>query len=603
MNRIKKERPFKLNGTLGLNRIPLLKPLIERSLTLHRLDRMYRELPEAEDANEFLKQTLDAFNINYVTDPEELNRIPADGPAVMVANHPFGAIEGVIMAHLLLRRRPDIKIIANHYLQRIPELRELFIGVNPFGGEQAAKVNSRPLREAVRWVKNGGLLLVFPAGEVSHYRFDKGRITDPEWSDTIARLIRMTKAPVIPSYIHGNNGMLFQLASMLHPRLRTALIPRQLTNKADHTIPIRIGGLIKPDKLAAMAGTDAELAKQLRLRSYMLGEQLRLSEKKHYSQAQTTMIPVAPQTYSASDLEQEISLLPQHQHLVDNNELQVYYAHANQLPCLMQEIGRLREITFRETGEGTGRERDIDLYDAYYIHLFIWNREKSELVGAYRLGRADKILTRFGKKGLYTHSLFKYRRALLNRLNPALELGRSFIRKEYQRSFAPLLLLWKGIGAYVCKNPQYRVLFGPVSISGEYQTLSQQMIVTFLESNRYLPRLANQIKPRRPFRNGRDNRLRDEVSDLRELDLLSELVSQVEPDQKGVPILLKQYLKMGGHILGFNVDPDFNNTLDGLIMVDLLQSPEKLLQRYMGETGAREFLAYHQAGNNTAKAS
>ncbi len=603
MNRIKKERPFKLNGTLGLNRIPLLKPLIERSLTLHRLDRMYRELPEAEDANEFLKQTLDAFNINYVTDPEELNRIPADGPAVMVANHPFGAIEGVIIAHLLLRRRPDIKIMANHYLQRIPELRELFIGVNPFGGEQATKVNSRPLREAVRWVKNGGLLLVFPAGEVSHYRFDKGRITDPEWSDTIARLIRMTKAPVIPSYIHGNNGMLFQLASMLHPRLRTALIPRQLTNKADHTIPIRIGGLIKHDKLAATAGTAAELAKQLRLRSYMLGEQLRLSEKKHHSQTQTTMIPVAPQTYSASDLEQEISLLPQHQHLVDNNELQVYYARANQLPCLMQEIGRLREITFRETGEGTGWERDIDLYDAYYIHLFIWNREKSELVGAYRLGRADKILTRFGKKGLYTHSLFKYRRALLNRLNPALELGRSFIRKEYQRSFAPLLLLWKGIGAYVCKNPQYRVLFGPVSISGEYQTLSQQMIVTFLESNRYLPGLANQIKPRRPFRNGRDNRLRDEVSDLRELDLLSELVSQVEPDQKGVPILLKQYLKMGGHILGFNVDPDFNNTLDGLIMVDLLQSPEKLLQRYMGETGAREFLAYHQAGNNTAKAS
>ncbi len=603
MNGIKKERPFKLNGTLGLNKIPLLEPLIERSLTLHRLDRMYRELPQSEDASEFLQQTLDAFNINYVTDTEELNRVPADGPAIMVANHPFGAIEGVIMAQLLLRRRPDIKIMANHYLQRIPELRELFIGVDPFGGEQATKVNSRPLREAVRWVKNGGLLLVFPAGEVSHYRFDKGRITDPEWSDTIARLIRMTRAPVIPSYIHGNNGMLFQLAGMLHPRLRTALIPRQLTNKADHTIPIRIGGLIKPNKLSAMAVTDAELAKQLRLRSYMLGEQLRLSEKKQRSQTQTAMSPVAPQTYSASDLEKEISLLPHHQHLVDNNDLQVYYARANQIPRLMQEIGRLREITFRETGEGTGRERDIDLYDAYYIHLFIWNREKSELVGAYRLGRADKILARFGKKGLYTHSLFKYRRALLNRLNPALELGRSFIRKEYQRSFSPLLLLWKGIGAYVCNNPQYRVLFGPVSISGEYQTLSQQMMVTFLESNRYLPGLANQIKPRRPFRNGRDNRLRDEVSDLRELDLLSDLVSQVEPDRKGVPILLKQYLKMGGHILGFNVDPDFNNTLDGLIMVDLLQSPEKLLQRYMGEEGAREFLAYHQAVTNASKAS
>jgi putative hemolysin len=603
MNSIKKERPFKLNGSLGLNKIPLLEPLIERSLTLHRLDRMYRNLPEVEDANEFLQQTLDAFNISYQTDSEALRHIPEEGPAVMVANHPFGAIEGVIMAHLLLRRRSDIKIMANHYLQRIPELRELFIGVDPFGGDRATKGNSRPLREAVRWVRNGGLLLVFPAGEVSHYRFDKGRITDPEWSDTIARLIRMTSAPVIPSYIHGNNGMLFQLAGMLHPRLRTALIPRQLTNKAGYSIPIRIGGLIKSNRVSSMAETDSELAKQLRLRCYMLGEQLRQSEKITQTSSETSMLPVAPQTYSASDLENEIAVLPAGQHLVDNNDLQVYYARANQIPCLMQEIGREREITFRETGEGTGRERDIDLYDAYYIHLFIWNREKSELVGAYRLGRADRILERFGKKGLYTHSLFKYRRALLNRLNPALELGRSFIRKEYQRSFAPLLLLWKGIGAYVCKNPQYRVLFGPVSISSEYQTLSQQMIVTFLESNRYLPGLANQIKPRRPFRNGRDNRLRDEVSDLRELDLLSDLVSQIEPDQKGVPILLKQYLKMGGHILGFNVDPDFNNTLDGLIMVDLLQSPEKLLQRYMGEEGAKAFLAYHQAGNRVSRAS
>jgi putative hemolysin len=263
----------------------------------------------------------------------------------------------------------------------------------------------------------------------------------------------------------------------------------------------------------------------------------------------------------------------------------------------MQEIGRLREITFRETGEGTGRERDIDLYDAYYLHLFIWDRKSQQLVGAYRLGMADKIAAKYGKKGLYTHSLFKYRHSLLQRLNPAIELGRSFVRKEYQRSFSPLLLLWKGIGAYVSRNPQYRMLFGPVSISGEYQTLSQQMMVSFLESNRYLPGLAREIKPRRPFRPIRDTWIRDEISSLREIDLVSELISQVEPDNKGVPILLKQYLKMGGRILGFNLDPEFNNTLDGLIMVDLLQSPEKLLQRYMGVDGARQFLAYHDEEN------
>jgi putative hemolysin len=421
---------------------------------------------------------------------------------------------------------------------------------------------------------------------------DKGRVIDPEWSDSIARLIRMTRAPVTPCYIHGNNGLMFQLAGFLHPRLRTALLPRQLTNKAGHLIPIRVGETIGARKLANSDISDPELAGLLRLRSYMLGQRFRKTGGKLEKNSEFHR-PIAPKTRSGAELETEIQALPQHQHLVDSDDMQVYYGHADQIPNLLQEIGRLREITFRETGEGTGKEQDIDLYDAYYIHLFIWDRKSQQLVGAYRLGMADQIAKKYGKKGLYTHSLFKYRHSLLQRLNPAIELGRSFIRKEYQRSFSPLLLLWKGIGAYISQNPQYRILFGPVSISGEYQTLSQQMMVTFLESNRYLPGLAREIKPRRPFRPTRDGWIRDEISSLREIDLVSELISQVEPDNKGVPILLKQYLKMGGRILGFNLDPDFNNTLDGLIMVDLLQSPEKLLQRYMGAEGARDFMAYH----------
>jgi putative hemolysin len=601
MNRVNKAEPFKLNGALGLNKIPLLEPLVERSLALHRLSHMYRDLPPSADSMEFLQQTLNAFSIRYQVDNKELENIPKSGPSVIVANHPFGAIEGVLMAHLLLQIRPDVRIMANNLLQRIPELQELFIGVDPFGGKGAKAQNSKPLREAVRWVRNGGLLLIFPAGEVSHFHMDKGRILDPEWSESVTRLIRMTKAPVTPTYIHGNNGLMFQLASLVHPRLRTALLPRQLTNKAGHIIPIRIGETIGARKLANPGTSDLELANLLRLRCYMLRQRFQHAGGKLKNSSEFHN-PVAPPARSGAELEQEIQALPEQQHLVDNDDMQVYYADADQIPNLLQEIGRLREITFRETGEGTGKERDIDLYDAYYVHLFIWDRKAQQLVGAYRLGMADQIVKKYGKKGLYTHSLFKYRHSLLQRLNPAIELGRSFIRKEYQRSFSPLLLLWKGIGAFVTRNPKYRMLFGPVSISGEYQSLSQQMMVTFLESNRYLPGLAREIKPRRPFRHTRDAWIRDEISTLREIDLVSELISQVEPDNKGIPILLKQYLKMGGRILGFNLDPDFNNTLDGLIMVGLRQSPEKLLQRYMGAVGAREFLAYHDE-ENTPQAS
>jgi len=280
--------------------------------------------------------------------------------------------------------------------------------------------------------------------------------------------------------------------------------------------------------------------------------------------------------------------------LAANGDLEVYCASAEAIPHLLQEIGRLRELTFRDTGEGTGKSSDLDLYDSYYLHLFVWNRARDEVVGAYRLGLADEILRRYDKKGLYTFSLFRYRQRLLHRINPALELGRSFVRPEYQRSFSPLLLLWKGIGTFVARHPRYRILFGPVSISNEYHSLSQQLMVAFLRDNSYQAGLARLVRPRRPFRNGRR---RPEYAHIRDIEALSELIAQIEGDAKGAPILLKQYLKLGGRLLGFNVDRQFSDVVDGLIMVDLLETDPKVLQRYMGREQAEQFLAWHRGGS------
>ncbi|WP_181919479.1 GNAT family N-acetyltransferase [Alkalilimnicola ehrlichii] len=256
-------------------------------------------------------------------------------------------------------------------------------------------------------------------------------------------------------------------------------------------------------------------------------------------------------------------------------------------------------MTFRATGEGTGRARDIDLFDSYYQHLFIWHNVRKEIVGAYRLGEADKIVARYGKKGLYTRSLFRFGRPLLAQLNPALELGRSFIRPEYQRSFTPLMLLWKGIGAYVADNPQYRVLFGPVSISADYQTVSRQLLVDFLTANSYLPELARFVRPRRPFRQTMRHR-NIALTIPTDAEQISQLLEQLEHDGKGMPVLLRQYLKLGGRVLGFSVDRAFANVLDGLIMVDLTETDPKVLARYMGRTKAAQFLAHHAASQAQA---
>jgi len=583
-------RPFSLEGALqggGFRHFGrLTERVLERALALDRLDRLYQSLPPAADIDTFLQQVLDTFGIDYRVEAAELAQIPEEGGVVVVANHPFGALEGVVLAALLRRVRPDVKVMANFLLARVPELAPLFIGVDPFGGREAARRNTAPLREAVRWVRGGGALVIFPAGEVAHRTHPGAPVTDPPWSLTLARLLRLTRAPALPVYFHGANSPLFQILGMVHPRLRTALLPRELLNKARSTLPVRIGALLPFAGLASLK--DAALVEALRLRTCMLAE----APSKPLP-AQECAVPVAdagpPELLAA-----EVSALPTDQQLLESGEMVVCWARAEQAPRLLQEIGRLRELTFRETGEGTGRERDIDLYDSYYLHLFVWNRAKGELVGAYRLGLADRIVARYGKRGLYSHSLFRYRSRLLAMLNPAIELGRSFVRAEYQRSFSPLLLLWKGIGAFIARHPRYRILFGPVSISNDYHTLSRRMLVEFLKANNYLPELARHVRARRPFRPGAGAAPLAPPADL---EAVSALVAQIEADRKGIPVLLRQYLKMGGRLLGFNVDDQFSDALDGLIMVDLRQTDPRMLARYMGREAAQRFLARHNGAS------
>jgi putative hemolysin len=604
METILDQRPFSLNGALRLTPFQplngLIEGIIENVFSLRRLDRVYQDLADARGTTEFVQQFIDAFHVRYETAAGELAHIPATGGAVIVANHPFGAIEAAIMAKLLLTIRPDVRIMANYLLNRIPQLQDLLISVDPFGGATATRKNTQPLREAIRWVKEGGLLMVFPAGAVSHVHLSKAKVIDPQWSPTIARIIRMTEAPVTPVYIHGSNSLMFQLLGLVHPRFRTLMIPRELINKAQSTIPIRIGAPIHFSKLKAY-DRDEDMATYLRLRTYLLGGQtpradLAKADLSTPNLQRATVEPIA-EGPSPSLLAAEIEALPENQCLVKSGAMGVYYATAEQIPWLLREIGRLREVTFRGVGEGTGKPTDIDLFDAHYLHLFLWNGGSRELVGAYRLGLADEIVNRFGKKGLYTHSLFKYKHRLLDHLNPAIELGRSFIRAEYQRNFSSLLLLWKGIGQFIVRHPHYRVLFGPVTISNEYQLLSRELLVDYLRANRFQPQLARHVKPRHPFRcRVRPLWDRSELTRLEaDLEGFSDLLAQVEQnDRRGVPILLKQYLKLGGRLLGFSVDNQFNDALDGLIMVDLRETHPKVLQRYLGQEEAERYLAYHR---------
>ncbi len=564
------------------------KPL-SKVLRLKTLNSMYAKAGEKE--GDFIDRALDTIGIQYELGGQPLSRIPANGPLMVVANHPFGAVEGLLLVKLLRQARPDVRIMANYMLGMIPEMREHLIAVDPFGTSGSVKSNISGLKESMRWLKKGGLLGVFPAGEVSSLRVRKRMVADPVWSPTVAGIARKTGASVLPIFFQGRNSALFQAAGMFHPRLRTVLIPHENLKHSKHPVQVTVGGIIPPEKLNSFEN-DEKAVRYLRFRTHLLRKR---PAKKHTAikEAIRHLEPLAnsrPRHILAS----EVAALPDENILLTSGKFTVFAARAKRIPRIMREIGVLREKTFRAVGEGTGKPMDIDDYDDYYLHLVLWNNEEREIAGAYRFARADEVIKEYGVRGLYCASLFDFEPGVIENVQPALEMGRSFITEKYQRSYQPLLLLWKGIAAYVTRNPQYTKLFGCVSVSGDYSLLSHELIVSFLERHCSLKGLAKQVHPKLPPRKKRLKRLDIDVPELAFSDPadINDLVTDVEAG-KSIPVLLKQYLKLGGKLLGFNVDPDFGNCMDGLILVNLTETAPKILRRFMGKQEADNFIALH----------
>ncbi len=572
--------------------------LAEPLIRLRGLNSAYRELRALDPAPErFFRTGLDVLRVRYRVSEADLARIPKKGPVVLVANHPFGALDGVVLGDLLQRVRPDGKLLGNYLLACIRGIEPLIIEVDPFGGRAAKQNNLGGMRACLAWLRAGHALGVFPSGTVSHFHPRNRRVTDPAWSSTVAGLVRRSGATVVPVYFEGRNSLLYQVLGLLHPRIRTLLLPRELLRMHGREVSLRVGHPIGPARLARFESA-ALATDYLRLKTYILRNR-RIAEKTSFRLARRRHVPrmqPIPGGPPKNVMAEEVRLLPAEQMLAEQGDFAVYFARSFQIPRLLDEIGRLRETTFREVGEGTGLGRDLDRFDAYYIHLFMWNRAAEEIVGAYRLGLSDEILADHGEQGFYTATLFHYKPRVLRQLDPAIELGRSFVVAAYQRKPLSLGLIWRGIGQFIARHPRYRVLFGPVSISREYDSLSKNLIVMYLKERSLDPELAGKVRARKPPRSrsfgGLDRRsFRRAVQDIEDV---SALISEIEREERGVPVLLRQYLKLNATILSFNVDPEFSDCIDGLVLVDLAKTNEKTLRRYMGDEGADRFYAFHE---------
>ena len=561
-------------------KMPGLAALLMELMKINQVNELFAQA-QPKQGPDFVDAILKGCGIDIEFDEKELKNIPTEGSFIAIANHPYGGIEGMVLLKILCMVRPDAKLMANFLLKKIPNLSDYFIAVNPFENvEHSSSISG--LKNTLELLANGTPIGIFPAGEVSTFKVDKKEVTDRLWHPVVGKIIAKAKVPVVPIYFHGNNGLIFNLLSLIHPALRTAKLPSELFNKQGHTIKLRIGKPINIEDFPEY-NNSAKLLNYLRARTYALGTGLE-EEKKIFNPRNLFKIKKEPKeiapAISVALLEKDIEPLREDYRVWVEKNYEVFITPTSLIPNVIREIGRLRELTFREVGEGTNKATDLDEYDIYYHHLFIWDVEAKMIVGAYRLGLGDEIFYSIGKNGFYVSELFKIKSQFTPVLKKSIELGRSWIRKEYQQKPLPLFLLWKGILKYVIDNPRYRYLIGPVSISNSFSNFSKSLIVDYINRNHFDHNMAQYVKPRKKFK-----------VDLGSIDTdllmagedsfkgLDNLISEVETRNMKVPVLLRQYIALNAKIICFNIDPKFADCLDGFLVLDLEKIPQEMLEK------------------------
>lgn len=555
----------------------VIKKLLFSYLRINKMNELLGDQGPQTNGVNFIEEVFKKLNINYKISDEDLRNIPQTQPFIILSNHPFGFLDGLIMLHLVGKQRPDFKVMANFFLKQFKALEDSFIELNPF--ETKNSQNYRGMRLAYQHLRDGHPVGLFPAGEVATMQKRLSKIEDKAWDTSIIRFILNANVPIIPMYFEGNNSLFFHLIGKLHPRLRTLTIPSEFFKQENKTIQLRVGKAILPSELKELDNLE-KAGRYIRTTLYGLGSKV---DVKPYFKIKPRPIKQTEEIHPPTPLDallNELAVLKSNDGLLfSKSNYEVYLANHQQIPKILNELGRLREITFRQVGEGTGRALDIDEFDLYYQHLFVWDNQQQVIVGAYRLGCGDQIISRYTSKGFYTNSLFDMHEDFNDKLLQTLELGRSFVVKEFQQKPLPLFLLWQGILHFIKKHPEYRYIMGPVSISNDFSRFSKELIIAFIKKYHFDHDLAKLIKPKKGFVVKTDKEsievvLERSANDLQKLD---KYIAGIEPGYIKIPILLKQYIRQNAKIIGFNVDPNFNNCLDGLMILDLNDLPEETL--------------------------
>ena len=563
--------------------------LLMKVLKISTLNEIYDKTKHLQNV-EFLDAILNEFQIKFEIPEEDFKRLPKGGAYITISNHPLGGIDGALLLKLMLEKEPNFKIIANFLLHRIEPMKQYIMPVNPFEDHKKTKSSVIGIKETLRHLSDGHPLGIFPAGEVSTYK-DGELIVDKAWEQGAIKVIRKAQVPVVPIYFHAKNSRLFYFLSKINPILRTAKLPSEVFSQKNRIIKVRIG---KPISVVEQNEykTIEEYSEFLRRKTYMLSNSFNEKSKMLSPQnlALNLKTPKAPkEIVFPANLEKMIAEVEQLKatdcRFFQSKNYEVFFTKASNIPTILHEIGRLREITFREVGEGTNESIDTDKYDQYYHHMFLWDDNTKRVAGAYRMGLGSEIYPKYGMEGFYLNDLFRFDSELHDMIKHSIEMGRAFIVKEYQQKPMPLFLLWRGIIHTTLRYPEHKFLLGGVSISNQFTDFSKSLMIEFMKSNYYDPYIAQYIKPKKEFKVKLKDADKDFIFDEAEADLnkFDKIIDELEPGNLRLPVLIKKYLKQNARLVAFNVDPLFNNAIDGLMYIRIADIPESTMRPVMEE--------------------
>ncbi len=578
-----------ISQVIGLQKLGFLGTfvgwIILRILRISAINKIYDKNKNKSDLD-FLNGILDACKIKFEIPEEDLKRIPKEGPFITISNHPLGGIDGVLLLKLLIEKRTDYKIIANFLLHRVAPLKPYVMPVNPFETRKDAKSSLAGIKSALLHLREGKPLGIFPAGEVSTYKDGKLNIDKP-WEEGAVKLIKKANVPVIPIYFHAKNSRLFYFLSKISDTLRTAKLPSEVMHQGGRVIKVRIGKPISVKDQNEFTTLPA-FHEFIRKKTYMLANPFEKAHKlisRQKIKIKKAIKEISPQRNSTLFIAEVDALRETNSRLLQSKNYEVFFASAKDIPNLIHEIGRLREITFRAVGEGTNKEVDLDTFDNYYHHLLLWDAVAEKLVGAYRMGLGKEIYKKYGIKGFYVQTLFRIEPELHQMMDNSIEMGRAFIIGEYQQKPMPLFLLWKGIVHVTLRYPEYKYLMGGVSISNQFSDFSKSLMIEFMKSHYYDPYIAQYIRPKKEYKVKLKDGDKDFVFDASKADMqkFDKIIDEIEPGILRIPVLIKKYVKQNARLVAFNVDPKFNNAIDGLMYIKVADIPESTVKPVMEE--------------------